>query len=54
VHGRGLQFPAAPRGPGRLGLGGHDLVPRRDDRLQRRDGEIGGSHEDDAHRLQAF
>ena len=45
-----LQLLAAPGRARRLGVGGDDLVPRLEQRAQRRHREVGRSHEDDAHK----
>jgi hypothetical protein len=47
-RGRG-QLLAAPARLGRLGIDGHDLMAAGDDLGQRRHGEVGGTHEGEAH-----
>ena len=50
VNGRGHQRAAAPAaGAGRLAVGRDDIVPGRDQCLERGHGEVGRSHEDDPH-----
>ena len=40
---------AATRCSGGLGVGAHQLVPRRDEGVEGRQREVGGTHEDDPH-----
>jgi len=49
LDGRRAQRLATARGAGRLTIDGGELVTGGDQRVERRNGEIGGSHEGDAH-----
>src|SRR5207253_10987862 len=49
LDGGGQQRLPAPGGPRWLRVDGGDVVPRREQRVERRHGEIRGSHEGDAH-----
>ena len=50
VNGGGGQFfPPASAGAGRLGVDGTHILPRRDQRFQRRNGKVRGTHENDLH-----
>ena len=54
LDGRGAVLLAAAGGAGWLGVDGGDLVPGRDQRVQRRDRELGRAHEDQSHRASFF